>query len=78
VGGWFCSIRSPRALPGGPGMAWDRRMNLSPNPEEIEKPGARLGRISPDVKNGSWEASRGDEWRCSNYSTTLNMEQQNV
>ena len=47
VGGWFCSIRSPRALPGGPGMAWDRRMNLGPNPDENENLGARLGRFSP-------------------------------
>jgi hypothetical protein len=28
-------------------MAWDRRMNLGPNPDENEEPGARLGRITP-------------------------------
>jgi hypothetical protein len=42
----FTRPESPRA-PRGAGGAWDRRMNLGPNPDENEEPGARLGRISP-------------------------------
>jgi hypothetical protein len=40
-------VRSPRARPGRPGMAWARRMDEGPNPGENEEPGARLGRFSP-------------------------------
>jgi hypothetical protein len=43
----FYLVRSPPACPGGPGMAWARRMDESPNPKENEEPGARLGRFSP-------------------------------
>jgi hypothetical protein len=42
-----CFVRSPRARPGRPGMAWARRMDEGPDPGEIEDPGARLGRFSP-------------------------------
>jgi hypothetical protein len=40
-------VRSPRAHPRRPGMAWARRMDGGPNPGEIENPGAPLDRFSP-------------------------------
>jgi hypothetical protein len=40
-------VRSPRACPGRPGMAWARRMDEGPDPGENEDPGARLGRFTP-------------------------------
>jgi hypothetical protein len=40
-------VRSPRARPERPGMAWARRMDEGPDPGEIEDPGTRLGRFSP-------------------------------
>jgi hypothetical protein len=39
------SWSAPRG--GGAGMAWDLRMDEGPNLGENEKPGARLGRITP-------------------------------
>jgi hypothetical protein len=55
-------VRSPRARPKRPGMAWARRMDEGPNPGKIEESGARLGQFSPSgCKNrvpgaspGSW------------------------
>jgi hypothetical protein len=43
----ICFLRTPRARPEGPGMAWARRMDESPNPGKNEEPGARLGHFSP-------------------------------
>jgi hypothetical protein len=40
-------VRSPRARPGRPGMAWARRMDEGPNPDENKDAGARLGHFSP-------------------------------
>jgi hypothetical protein len=39
-------VRSPRARPGRPGMAWARRMDEGPDPGENEDPGTRLGRFT--------------------------------
>jgi hypothetical protein len=36
-------VRSPRARPGRPGMAWARRMDEGPDLGENEDPGVRLG-----------------------------------
>ena len=47
VGGWFCSIRSPREIPGKPRMARGVRTKLGRFPDENENLGARLGRFSP-------------------------------
>jgi hypothetical protein len=43
----FARFRFVPSAPRKVGMAWARRMDESPNPSENEKPGARLGRISP-------------------------------
>jgi hypothetical protein len=39
-------VRSPRARPRRPRIAWARRMDEGPNPGEIEEPEARLGHFS--------------------------------
>jgi hypothetical protein len=41
----FSLVRSPRAHPGGPEMAWALWMDEGPNPGGNEEPGARLGRF---------------------------------
>jgi hypothetical protein len=57
----FRFVRSPRARLGKPGMAWARRMDESPNPDENEEPGTRLGRISSSgCKKGRPGAESGD------------------
>jgi hypothetical protein len=49
----FCFVRSPRARPGKPGVAWTRWMDESPNPGENEEPGRGWAEYRrPDVKNG--------------------------
>jgi hypothetical protein len=48
-------------------MAWARRTDEWPNPDENEKPGAQLDRFTPSgCKKCSPGACSGDEWRCSN------------
>jgi hypothetical protein len=44
---FFSLVRSPRAHPGGPGMAWALRMDERPNPGENKKPRVWLSRITP-------------------------------
>jgi hypothetical protein len=43
----FLSSGVPERAPGGPVMAWARRMDEGPNPGENEEPGTRLDRFSP-------------------------------
>jgi hypothetical protein len=43
----FCFVRSLRARLGKPRMAWARRMDESPNPNENKEPEAWLCRIPP-------------------------------
>jgi hypothetical protein len=63
----FRFVRSPRAIPGRPALAWARRMNESPNLAKNEESGARLDHFSrPDEKMVRRGPVRGDEWRCSN------------
>jgi hypothetical protein len=40
-------VRSSQARPGRPGMAWARRMDEGPDPDENEDPEARLDRFTP-------------------------------
>jgi hypothetical protein len=83
----FSLVRSPRAHPGGPGLAWARRMDLGPNPGENEEPGARLGRIPPSgckkrppgAKSGGRlemllleEISAGPGWSVAELATERN------
>jgi hypothetical protein len=54
-----CFVQSPRACPGGPGMAWARRMDEGPNLGENEEPGARLAFFTVRIKKRLSGASSG-------------------
>jgi hypothetical protein len=55
---FFFFIRSPRARLEKLGMAWTLRMDENQNPEENEKPGTQLGRITPSGRKKSLRGSR--------------------
>jgi hypothetical protein len=70
----FCFLRTPRARPGGPGMTWARRMDVSPNPGENENPGTRLSHLSPSGwKKGLPGASSETAGDALSYKPTSSM-----
>jgi hypothetical protein len=58
-------VRSPRARPGRPGMAWAHRMDEGPDPGKNEDLGARLGlvgRVSGDALSAMLKACPMTAW----------------